>query len=170
MNMGSLGCSAGKESTCNARDTSSIPGSGRSSGEGVDYPLQYSCAFLVTQMVEKNPPTYGLGRSPGGGHGNPLQYSCLENPHGQRSLAGYSPWDCKELGTTEWLRTYTHKEWIWKTENRLKIHKTSTNQTKKYEQMVLFKNIKKNLKFFSESMYISKIYLHFHVHYNIHNS
>ena len=33
----------------------------------------------------------GLGRSPGGGHGNPLQYSCLENPHGQRSLTGYSP-------------------------------------------------------------------------------
>ena len=32
-----------------------------------------------------------LGRSPGGGHGNPLQYSCLKNPHGQRSLAGYSP-------------------------------------------------------------------------------
>ena len=34
----------------------------------------------------------GLGRSPGEGHGNPLQYSCLENPHGQRSLVGYSPW------------------------------------------------------------------------------
>ena len=34
----------------------------------------------------------GLGKSPRGGHGNPLQYSCLENPHGQRSLAGYSPW------------------------------------------------------------------------------
>ena len=33
----------------------------------------------------------GLGRSPGGGHGNLLQYSCLENPHGQRSLAGCSP-------------------------------------------------------------------------------
>ena len=33
----------------------------------------------------------GLERSPGGGHGNPLQYSCLKNPHGQRSLAGYSP-------------------------------------------------------------------------------
>jgi len=30
-------------------------------------------------------------RSPGGGHGTPLQYSCLENPHGQRSLVGYSP-------------------------------------------------------------------------------
>ena len=33
----------------------------------------------------------GLGRSPGEGNGNPLQYSCLENPHGHRSLAGYSP-------------------------------------------------------------------------------
>ena len=32
----------------------------------------------------------GWGRSPGGGHGNSLQYSCLENPHGQRSLVGYS--------------------------------------------------------------------------------
>ena len=42
----------------------------------------------------------GLGRSPGGGHANPLQYSCLENPHGQRSLAGYSPWESKELGST----------------------------------------------------------------------
>ena len=31
------------------------------------------------------------GRFPGGGHGNPFQYSCLENPHGQRNLAGYDP-------------------------------------------------------------------------------
>ena len=43
----------------------------------------------------------GLGRSPGGGHGNPLQYSCLENPHGQMTLAGYSPWGCKEWDTIE---------------------------------------------------------------------
>ena len=42
----------------------------------------------------------GLGRSPGEGNGNPLQYSCLENPHGQRSLAGYSPWGRKESDTT----------------------------------------------------------------------
>ena len=47
----------------------------------------------------------GLGRSPGGGHGNPLWYSCPENPHGQRSLAGYSPWGRKELDTTERLST-----------------------------------------------------------------
>ena len=43
----------------------------------------------------------GLGRSPGGGHGNPLQYSCLENPHGQRSLVGYSPWGSKESDVTK---------------------------------------------------------------------
>jgi len=43
----------------------------------------------------------GFGRSPGGGYGNPLQYSCLENPHGQKNLAGYSSWGCKESDTTE---------------------------------------------------------------------
>ena len=45
----------------------------------------------------------GLGRSPGEEHGNPLQYSCLENPHGQRSLAGSKspPWGHKESDTTE---------------------------------------------------------------------
>ena len=43
----------------------------------------------------------GLGGSPGGAHGNPLWYFCLENPHGQRSLAGYSPQGHKELDTTE---------------------------------------------------------------------
>ena len=55
----------------------------------------------------------GLGRSPGGEQGSPLQYSCLENPVGQRSLAGYSPWGHKESDTTEWLRaddTYTYME------------------------------------------------------------
>ena len=50
----------------------------------------------------------GLGRSPGGGHGNPLQDSCLENPHAQRSLAGYSPWGHQELDTTERLSTAQH--------------------------------------------------------------
>ena len=47
----------------------------------------------------------GFGRSPEGGHGNPLQYFCLENPHGQRSLVGYSPWGHKELDMTEQLST-----------------------------------------------------------------
>ena len=48
----------------------------------------------------------GLGRPPGEGRGHPLQCSCLENPHGQRSLVGYSPWGRKELDTSEvtWQR------------------------------------------------------------------
>ena len=54
----------------------------------------------------------GLGRSPGEGNGNPLQYSCLENPHGQRSLAGYHPRGRKELDTTEQLSTAQHKSLI----------------------------------------------------------
>ena len=50
------GSSAGKESTYNAGDPSSIPGSGRSTGEGIGYPLQHSWASLVTQLVKNLPP------------------------------------------------------------------------------------------------------------------
>ena len=78
--------------------------------------------FLVVQMVKKSACNVGdlglipgLGRCPGGGHGNPLQCSCLENPHGQRSLAGYSPWGPKELNMTEWLSTAHRRDiWSWK--------------------------------------------------------
>ena len=61
--------------------------------------------------VVKNPPAKArdrrhrfnlwVGKIPGVGNGNPLQYSCLENFHRQRSLADYSPKDCKESDTTE---------------------------------------------------------------------
>ena len=44
--------SAGKESTCNTGDPSSNPGLGRYAGEGLDYPLQYSWASLVVQLVK----------------------------------------------------------------------------------------------------------------------
>ena len=47
--------SVGKESTCNEGDSGSIPGSGRSAGEGIGYPLQYSWASLVAQLVENLP-------------------------------------------------------------------------------------------------------------------
>ena len=53
--MGFPGSSAGKESAWNAGDHGSIPGSVRSPGDGIGYPLQYSWASLVTQTV-KNPP------------------------------------------------------------------------------------------------------------------
>ena len=49
------GSSAGKESACNARDPSSIPRSGRSPGEGISYPLQYSWVSLVAQLVKNLP-------------------------------------------------------------------------------------------------------------------
>ena len=56
----------------------------------------------------------GLGRSPGGGHGNLLQYSHLENPHGQRSLAGYSPRSHKESDMTERL-SVTQSQYMFST-------------------------------------------------------
>ena len=74
------------ESECNSGDSNSIPGSGRSAGEGIGYPLQYSWASLVAQLV-KNPPAMRetwvrslcWEDSPGEGKGYPLQYSGLEN-------------------------------------------------------------------------------------------
>ena len=78
--------SAGKESACNAGDTGWIPGSGRSAWEGLGYPLQYSWASLVAQLV-KNLPAMGetwvwsLGwkDSLEKGKAHPFQYSGLEN-------------------------------------------------------------------------------------------
>ena len=80
------GSSAGKEFTCNAGDPSSIPGLGRSSGERIGYPLQYSWASLVAQLV-KNPPamwdtwvwSLDLKDPLGEVKGYPLQGSGLEN-------------------------------------------------------------------------------------------
>ena len=53
--MGFPGGSAGKESAHNAGDPGLIPGSGRYTGEGIGYPLQYSWAFLVAQLVKNLP-------------------------------------------------------------------------------------------------------------------
>ena len=74
--------SAGKESACNAGDPSSIPGSGRSPGEGIGYPLQYSWASLVAQLVKNLPAiqetwvqSLGWEDPLEKGKANPLQYS-----------------------------------------------------------------------------------------------
>ena len=53
--MGFPDSSVGQEFACSAGDPNWIPGSGRSPGEGIGYPLQYSWASLVAQLV-KNPP------------------------------------------------------------------------------------------------------------------
>ena len=76
--------------------------------------LLFFQASLVAQMVKESACNAGhlssiprLGRSPGRGDDSPLQYSCLENPHGQRSLAGYIPWGCRVRH--DWA-THTHTE------------------------------------------------------------
>ena len=72
--------SAGKESACNAGDLGLISGLGKSPGEGLGYPLQYSWASLVAQTVKNLPATWETWIwSPGEGNGYPLQYSGLEN-------------------------------------------------------------------------------------------
>ena len=71
--------SAGKESTCNAGDT---------------------------EFIGSNP---GSGTSPEWGKWQPTPSFLPEKPHGQRSLAGYSPQDHKESDTTEPLSRNTHK-------------------------------------------------------------
>ena len=53
--LGFPGSSAGKESACDTGDPGSIPGSGRSPEEGIGYPLQYSWASLVAQLVKNMP-------------------------------------------------------------------------------------------------------------------
>ena len=53
--MGFPDSSVGKESACNAGDPGSIPGSGRSPGEGIGYPLQHSWAHLVARLVKNLP-------------------------------------------------------------------------------------------------------------------
>ena len=102
------GSSAGKESACHVGDPGSIPGSGRSPAERGGLPTPVFLGFSCDSDSKESGCNAGdlgsipgLGRSYGGGHGNPLQYSCLENPHGLRSLEGYSPWGCKEPDMTE---------------------------------------------------------------------
>ena len=83
---GAMGFPGGSDGTCSERDCSE----------------ESACSV---GDLGSNP---GLGRFPGGRHGNPLQYSCLENPHGQRSLVGYSPRSLKESDKTQRLSTAQH--------------------------------------------------------------
>ena len=67
-----------------------------SSGKGASQVVLVVKNLLPMQETWDTGSVPGSERSPGRGHGSPLQYSCQENPsHGQRSLAGYSPWGCR---------------------------------------------------------------------------
>ena len=58
-------------------------------------------ARVLMQETEMQVRSLGQEDSLEEGNGNPIQYSCLENPHGQRSLVGYSPRGRKESDRTE---------------------------------------------------------------------
>ena len=81
------------ESECNSGDSNSIPGSGRSAGEGIGYPLQYSWASLVAQLV-KNPPAMRETWVRSLGWEDPLEKGKATH---SSILAWRIPWSLKEL-------------------------------------------------------------------------
>ena len=116
MYQGFPGSSAGEESAYNAGDPSSIPGSGVSPEEGVGYPLQYSWASLVAQMV-KNLPALRESWVLSLGQEDPLRRKWQPTPiflPGEslwtEEPGGYSPWGCKESDITERLSTRMYQE------------------------------------------------------------
>ena len=92
--------SVGKESACNAGDPGSIPGLGRSTGERIGYPLQYSWASLVAQLVKNLPAMQEtwVGKIPWKRERLPAPVFWPGQFHGL-----YSPWGRKESDTTEQL-------------------------------------------------------------------
>ena len=89
-----------------------ILGSGRSPGEGIGYPLQYSWASLVAQIVKNSPAMWetlvrSLGWEDPLEEGRATHSSVLawRIPMDKRILVGYSLWCRKDLDTTERLRT-----------------------------------------------------------------
>ena len=89
--------SVGKESDSNAGDPALIPGSGRSPEEGIGYPLHYSGASLVAQLV-KNPPTMWETWVQSLGWEDPLEKGKASH---SSILAWQIPWGHKESDTTE---------------------------------------------------------------------
>ena len=103
--MGFPGSSAGKEYACNAGDLGLIPGSGRFPGEGIGYPLQYSWASLVGQMV-KNVPAMQETWIRSLGWEDPLEegkatHSSILAWRILMDRGAWCPWGHKELDTTE---------------------------------------------------------------------
>ena len=97
------GSSAGKESAYNAGDSGSMSGLGRSPREGIGYPLQYSWAFLVAQLVKNLPAVWGTWVQPLGWK-DFLEKEMVPTPF---SIPAWRiPWiihGCKESDTTEQL-------------------------------------------------------------------
>ena len=105
--------SVGKKSTCYAGDPNSIPGSGRSAGEGKGYPLQYSWASFVAQLVKNLPAMQEMwvrawvGKIPCRRERLPTPVFCPREFHGL-----YSPWGHKELDMTHQLSLHFYQSRI----------------------------------------------------------
>ena len=106
--------SVGKESSWNAGDPHLIPGLGRSTGEEIGYPLQYSWASLVAQLVKSiclpcRRPGFDpwVGKIPWRRESLPIPVFWPGEFHRL-----YSPWGCKQLDMTERLSLWIN-EWIW---------------------------------------------------------
>ena len=101
--------SVGKESACNAEDPGSIPGLGRSAGEGIGYPLHYSWASLTAQLIKNllqcgRPGFYPwVGKIPWRRERLPTSVFWPGEFHGL-----CSPWGLKESDTTERLSLFTY--------------------------------------------------------------
>ena len=97
------GSSAGKESACNAGDSGLIPGLGRSPGERIGYPLQYSWASLVAQIVKILPAVWEtwLGSIPWRYKNTHSSILAWRIPWAEEPGRLYSPWGCKESDITE---------------------------------------------------------------------
>ena len=104
ISIGFLGNSADKESACDAGDPGSIPGLGESAGERIGYPLQYSWASLVTELL-KNLPAMQETWVRSLSWEDPLEKGTATHssyPLWPGEFHGlYSPWGCKESDTTE---------------------------------------------------------------------
>ena len=119
------GGSDSKEPACKAVNPSSIPGLGRSAGEGTGYSLQYSWSPPVAQKV-KNPPAMWETWFQSLGWEDPLEKGMAIHssilawriPMDRGAWWAYSPWGCKELDTTEQLSTQSMQFEAWLSERR----------------------------------------------------
>ena len=104
--------SAGKESASNAGDPGLIPGSGRSTGKGIGYPLQYSWASLVAQLV-KNPLAMQETWVQFLGWEDPLEKGKATH---SSILAWRIPWTVQSIGSQrvwhDWVTLTLHKPLI----------------------------------------------------------
>ena len=130
-NSGKLsGNSVCKESFCNAGDPGSIPGSGRSSGEGIGYPPQYSWTSLVAQLV-KNLPAMRKTWVRSLGWEDPLEKEKATHPS---ILVWRIPRSHKESDTTEQLSLWNAR-WIYPA-NCSKLGKEVRTEGSRFENQV----------------------------------